>query len=58
MDYPLYLAGILAFGIAAQWLAWRFRLPAIVLLLLFGIVLRKLSGGEAGADQELFFALV
>ena len=58
MDYPLYLAGILALGIAAQWLAWRFRLPAIVLLLLFGIGLGRLSGTEAGPDQEMFFALV
>ena len=58
MDYPLYLAGILALGITAQWVAWRFRLPAIVLLLLFGIVLGKLSGGEAGPDQEMFFSLV
>jgi len=58
MDYPLYLAGILALGITAQWVAWRFRLPAIVLLLLFGMVLGKLSGGEAGPDQEMFFSLV
>ena len=58
MDYPLYLAGILALGIAAQWIAWRYRLPAIVLLLVFGVLLGKLSGGEPDADQEIFFALV
>lgn len=33
----LYLAGVLALGVGAQWLAWRFRLPAIVLLLFLGI---------------------
>lgn len=58
MEYPLYLACVLALGIAAQWVAWRFRLPAIVLLLVFGVLLGKLSGGEAAADPELFFALV
>ena len=32
------LAGIIVLGIAAQWIAWRFHLPAILLLLLFGIL--------------------
>jgi len=57
-NYPLYLAGILALGIAAQWVAWRFRLPAIVLLLLFGVLLGKLPSSGPSADDELFFALV
>jgi len=58
MDYPLYLASVLALGIAAQWIAWRFRLPAIVLLLLFGVVLGKLVTSQSGANEELFFAMV
>ena len=33
---PIYLSLVMAIGIAAQWLAWRFKLPAIVLLLFFG----------------------
>ena len=57
-NYPLYIAGILALGIAAQWVAWRFRLPAIVLLLAFGVLLGKISGNETAANQDLFFALV
>jgi len=57
-NYPLYLASVLALGIAAQWVAWRFRLPAIVLLLLFGVVLGKLSADPSGGDQEMFFAMV
>ncbi len=57
-NYPLYLASILALGIAAQWVAWRFRLPAIVLLLLFGVLLGKLPGSEPGPNQDLFFSLV
>ncbi len=59
MNYPLYLSGILVLGIAAQWVAWRFRLPAIVLLLLFGVLLGKVAPATAkGADEDLFFSLV
>ena len=37
MPYMLYyLVGVLALGIAAQWIAWRLRLPSILLLLGFG----------------------
>ncbi len=32
------LVGILALGVSAQWLAWRLKLPAILLLLIFGII--------------------
>ncbi|MDP5306741.1 cation:proton antiporter [Paracoccus spongiarum] len=31
-------------GVGAQWLAWRFRLPAIVLMLLAGLVLGPVTG--------------
>ncbi|MEM8944282.1 MAG: sodium:proton antiporter [Planctomycetota bacterium] len=58
MDYPLYLASVLALGIGAQWVAWRFRLPAIVLLLVFGVFLGKVSNTQSGANEDLFFALV
>ena len=34
----LGIAGIIVLGIAAQWLAWRLRLPSILLLLLFGFI--------------------
>lgn len=33
------LAGILAAGVCAQWLAWRLRLPSILLLLVAGFIL-------------------
>jgi NhaP-type Na+/H+ or K+/H+ antiporter len=36
-DILIRLAGILVLGIAAQWLAWRLRLPALLLLLAFGL---------------------
>jgi NhaP-type Na+/H+ or K+/H+ antiporter len=35
--YLLNFASIFVLGIGAQWLAWRIRLPAILILLLFGI---------------------
>lgn len=54
-----YLAGILVLGIAAQWLAWRLRVPAIVFLLAFGF----LGGYVAGPpdqiiSEELMYPLV
>ncbi|HET9031825.1 MAG TPA: sodium:proton antiporter [Dokdonella sp.] len=35
---PLALTGIVVLGVLAQWIAWRVRLPAIVLLLAVGII--------------------
>jgi NhaP-type Na+/H+ or K+/H+ antiporter len=60
MEHPsLYLAGILGLGIAAQWVAWRCRLPAIVLLLLFGVMLGKWGPQPSTQpDQDLFFSMV
>lgn len=40
----LGLAIIVVLGIAAQWLAWRFKIPAILLLLIFGFVAGPVSG--------------
>ena len=39
-----YLAAVLALGILAQWLAWRLRLPSILLLLAFGFGLSATTG--------------
>jgi len=38
------LANIIILGILAQWLAWRLHLPAILLLLLFGIIAGPVAG--------------
>jgi NhaP-type Na+/H+ or K+/H+ antiporter len=40
----LGLAFIVILGISAQWLAWRFRLPAILLLLVFGFLAGPVTG--------------
>ncbi len=38
------LAGIIVLGIASQWLAWRLRLPSILLLLLAGFIAGPITG--------------
>ena len=38
------VAGIVILGILAQWLAWMVRLPAILMLLLFGILAGPVTG--------------
>ena len=40
----LGLAGVVALGIAAQWLAWRLSVPSILLLLAFGVAAGPLTG--------------
>lgn len=45
----LYLAGVPLLGIVAQWLAWRLRLPSILLLLGLGVAL----GGLVKPDDLL-----
>jgi NhaP-type Na+/H+ or K+/H+ antiporter len=44
IDLGLMLAGMLMIGFLAQWLAWRVKLPAILFLLLAGILLGPASG--------------
>lgn len=38
------LASLVCLGIAAQWLAWLLRLPAILLLLIFGFIAGPVTG--------------
>jgi NhaP-type Na+/H+ or K+/H+ antiporter len=56
----LGVAGIVALGIGAQWLAWRLKLPAILLLLICGIFAGPVSGllNPDGLFGELLFPLV
>jgi NhaP-type Na+/H+ or K+/H+ antiporter len=44
IELGLMLAGLLMLGFLSQWLAWRVRLPAILFLLLAGIVLGPVTG--------------
>ncbi|QAU24436.1 sodium:proton antiporter [Dyella sp. M7H15-1] len=43
IELGLMLAGMLTIGFFAQWLAWRVKLPAILFLLLAGILLGPVS---------------
>ena len=38
------IASVFVFGIGAQWLAWRFKLPSILLLLIFGFIAGPVTG--------------
>jgi NhaP-type Na+/H+ or K+/H+ antiporter/mannitol/fructose-specific phosphotransferase system IIA component (Ntr-type) len=38
------IALVIVLGVSAQWLAWRFRLPSILLLLLFGFAAGPVGG--------------
>jgi NhaP-type Na+/H+ or K+/H+ antiporter len=48
----IHLASILVLGVSAQWLAWRLRLPALVVLLAFGLAAGPVTGFLA-PDQLL-----
>ncbi|MCP4684395.1 MAG: sodium:proton antiporter [bacterium] len=54
------LASIIVLGILAQWLAWRLHLPAILLLLIFGVVAGPVTGvlNPDLVFGELLFPLV
>jgi NhaP-type Na+/H+ or K+/H+ antiporter len=40
----LQMTSIIVLGIGSQWVAWRLRLPAILLLLLTGLIAGPVSG--------------
>jgi NhaP-type Na+/H+ or K+/H+ antiporter len=46
MDHTIIygLASIVVFGLLAHWLSWRFQMPAILLLLAFGVVAGPVTG--------------
>ncbi len=43
-NIALYLALILFAGMSAQWISWRFGLPSILLLLVFGFIIGPITG--------------
>lgn len=63
-----YFALVPALGILAQWIAWRTRLPGILLLLLFGILLGQytspddllayVTGADRAAGTRILFPIV
>ena len=47
------LAGIIILGIFAQWIAWRIKVPAILPLILIGLLVGPLSTLWTGHDSKL-----
>ena len=57
-DRAFYFSTILVLGIIAQWLAWRFRLPSILILLIFGFLAGRFFSADALIGTELIFPVV
>jgi len=55
-DILIKLAAILVVGVGAQWLAWRFRIPSILLLLIAGILIGPIA--DFVNPDELFGELL
>ncbi len=60
ISVSLQFAALVALGFVAQWLAWRVRLPAILFLLLLGLVLGPGLGwlDPQAALGDLFFPFI
>jgi NhaP-type Na+/H+ or K+/H+ antiporter len=46
----LELSGIIILGILAQWIAWKFRIPAILPLIIIGLLVGPLAAEFFSAD--------
>ena len=46
----LELAGIIILGILAQWVAWKFKIPAILPLILIGLLVGPLAAAYLSED--------
>ena len=59
-DPSLFLSSVVALGALAQWIAWHFRLPSILLLLAFGFGARIVTGVNPVdiLGEELLLAFV
>lgn len=67
MNIAIILILILSLGLFSQWLAWKFRIPALLFLLIFGILLGPIAyifiptyalSPEHLFGRELFYTLV
>lgn len=54
----VYLAGVVILGMAAQWIAWRFELPAILILLACGFAAGQAAPSSQYIDDRLFYPIV
>lgn len=59
MQQPIvYLAAIVGLGFLAQWISWRLRLPAILVLLAFGFAAGYFIDPEELVGRELLFPVI
>ena len=54
----VFFSAVLALGILSQWLAWRFRFPSILALLLFGFLAGQFFDQSDLLPSETLFAVV
>lgn len=54
----IFLTALFVIGIAAQWLAWKLRLPAILLLLGFGFAAGQWMNPDDYFDEKVLFPIV
>ena len=52
MNIALVLTAVVVLGVLAHWLAWRLKLPAILFLLLIGIIAGPVTGW---VDPDLLY---
>lgn len=67
-SFPTFLVLVLLLGVVAQWIAWRIKVPSILVLLLLGLalgylttpdeVLEKMLGVNADFTAKLLFPIV
>ena len=50
----LELAGIIILGILAQWVAWRFKIPAILPLILIGLLVGPIAAEFLTDDKTKY----
>jgi len=59
LESPLvYLTTVLVVGIASQWLSWRLKFPALIVLLVVGFGLGRLIDTNSIIPQDLLFPSV
>ncbi|MCB1225859.1 MAG: sodium:proton antiporter [Verrucomicrobiales bacterium] len=54
----LFFPGVLLLGIVAQWIAWRFRFPSILALLVFGFIAGQFMDQSRFVNSDALFAVV
>ena len=57
-EHLVFFTSVLLLGITAQWLAWKWRLPSILLLLGFGFIAGQFYDQNGIVDEETLLAVV